>query len=106
MVCTPSTVGYRWGECEMSSISSFWRAGSGAHRFGCGPRKVSSSGTGVALRLLAVALTEAALAACAQQPPPIVTNVSRPAAPEGDRKADARQRAPAESERPTGGPTS
>src|SRR5262245_25086719 len=66
MVSTPSTVGHRWGECEMSSINSSWRAGSGAHRFGCGPRTVSSSGTGVALRLLAAGLTAAALAACAQ----------------------------------------
>src|SRR5262245_6268626 len=71
----PGPVGHRWGECEMSSISSSWRAGSGAHRFGWGPQKGSSSGMGVALRLLAAALTAAALAACAQQPPPVVTNV-------------------------------
>jgi rare lipoprotein A len=87
----------------MSSISSFWRAGSGAHRFGCGPRKVSSSGMGVALRLLAAGLTAAALAACAQQPPPMMTNVSRPAAHEGARKAVARHRMLAASERQTAG---
>ena len=68
----------------MSSINSSWRAG-GAHRIGCGPRKVSSSGTRLALRLLAAGLTAAALAACAQQPAPMVTNVSRPAAQEGAR---------------------
>jgi rare lipoprotein A len=85
----------------MSSINSSWRAGSGAHRFGCGPRTVSSSGTGVALRLLAAGLTAAALAACAQQPPPMMSNVSRPAAQEGARKAVARHRMPAASERQT-----
>ena len=42
----------------------------------------------VALRLLAVALTAAALAACAQQPP--VMTSSRPAVQEGARKAVAR----------------
>jgi rare lipoprotein A len=87
----------------MSSISSSWRAGSGANRFGCGPRKVSSSATGVALRLLAAGLTAAALAACAQQPPPMMSNVSRPAAHEGARKAVARHRMPAASERQTAG---
>jgi rare lipoprotein A len=85
----------------MSSINSSWRAGSGAHRFGCGPRKVSSSGMGIALRLLAAGLTAAALAACAQQPPPVMSNVSRPAAQEGARKAVARHRMPAASERQT-----
>jgi rare lipoprotein A len=85
----------------MSSISSSWRAGSGAHRIGCGPRKVSSSGPRVALRLVAAGLTAAALAACAQQPPPVVTNVSRPAAQEGARKALVRHRVPAASERQT-----
>ena len=84
----------------MSSINSSWRAG-GAHRIGCGPRKVSSSGTRLALRLLAAGLTAAALAACAQQPPPMVTNVSRPAAQEGARKAVARHRMPAASEKHT-----
>ena len=85
----------------MSSISSSWRAGSGAHRFGCGPRKVSSSATGVALRLLAAGLTAAALAACAQQPP--VMTSSRPAVQEGARKTVARHRLPAASERQTAG---
>jgi rare lipoprotein A len=84
----------------MSSINSSWRAG-GAHRIGCGPRKVSSSGARLALRLLAAGLTAAALAACAQQPPPMVTNVSRPAAQEGARKAVARHRMPAASEKQT-----
>jgi rare lipoprotein A len=46
----------------------------------------------VALRLLAVALTAAALAACAQQPP--VMTSSRPAVQEGARKTVARHRAP------------
>ena len=84
----------------MSSIDSPWRAG-GAHRIGCGPRKVSSCGPRLALRLLAAALTAAALAACAQQPPPMVTHVSRPAAQEGARKAVARHRVPAASEKQT-----
>ena len=86
----------------MSSIDSSWRAG-GAHRIGCGPRKVSSSGPRLALRLLAAGLTAAALAACAQQQPPMVTNVNRPAAQDGARKAVARHRAPAASERQTAG---
>jgi rare lipoprotein A len=55
----------------MFSVSSFSRAGSGAHRIFCGPRKVSRSGTRRAQQLLAAALTAAALAACAQQPPPV-----------------------------------
>ena len=76
----------------MSSINSTWRAGSGAHRFCCRPRRVSSSGMAVALRLLAMALTAAALAACAQQPP--VMTSSRPAVQEGARKTVARHRAP------------
>ena len=46
----------------------------------------------VALRLLAAALTAAALAACAQQPP--VMTSSRPAVQEGTRKTVARHRAP------------
>jgi rare lipoprotein A len=46
----------------------------------------------VALRLLAAALTAAALAACAQQPP--VMTSSRPAVQEGARKTVARHRAP------------
>jgi rare lipoprotein A len=53
----------------------------------------------VALRLLAAALTAAALAACAQQPP--VMTSSRPAVQEGARKAVARHRMPAASERQT-----
>jgi Lytic transglycolase len=55
----------------MFSVSSFSRAGSGAHRIFCGPRKVSRSGTRRAQQLLAAALTAATLAACAQQPPPV-----------------------------------
>ena len=84
----------------MSSIDSSWRAG-GAHRIGCGPRKVSSSGPRLALRFIAAGLTAAALAACAQQPPPMVTYVNRPVAQDGARKAVARHRAPAASERQT-----
>ena len=53
----------------------------------------------VALRLLAAALTAAALAACAQQPP--VMTSSHPAVQEGARKAVARHRMPAASERQT-----
>lgn len=53
------------------------------------------------MRLLAAGLTAAALAACAQQPPPVMGNVSRPAAQEGARKAVARHRMPAASERQT-----
>src|SRR5262249_2535069 len=96
----PVRVGHRVGGVRMSSINSSWRAG-GADRFSCHPRKVSSCGPRLALRLLAAALTAAALAACAQQPPPMVTHVSRPAAQEGARKAVARHRAPAASEKQT-----
>src|SRR5262249_22160832 len=84
----------------MSSIDSSWRAGS-AHRIGCGPRKVSSSGMPVALRLLAAGLTAAALAACAQQPP--VMTSSRQ---EGARKAVARHRVPSMVARHHAEPTS
>jgi peptidoglycan lytic transglycosylase len=66
----------------VSSISSSG-AGTGA--------KPSCSG---ALRLFAVALTAATLAACAQQPP-VVTGASRQAAFEPTRKAVARHRMPA-----------
>jgi rare lipoprotein A len=76
----------------VSSINNTWRAGSGAHRFCCHPRKVSFSGMPVALRLLAAALTAAALAACAQRPP--VMTSSRPAVQESAGKAVARHRAP------------
>jgi rare lipoprotein A len=62
---------------------------------------ISSSGAGIgakalssgALRLLAAALSAAALAACAQQP--MVTGASRQAALEPTRKAVARHRMPA-----------
>src|SRR5262249_47344634 len=101
MVSTPSTGSDTGvGGVRMSSINSSWRAG-GAHRFSCGPRKVSSCGPRLALRLLAAGLTAAARPACAQQPPPMVTNVSRPAAQDGARKAVARHRVPAASERQT-----
>ena len=88
----------------MSSINSTWRAGSGAHRFCCRPRKVSSSAIPVALRLLAAGLTAAALAACAQQPP--VMTSSRPAVQEGARKAVARHRVPSMVARHHAEPTS
>ena len=100
MVSTPSTGRTSGWGVRMSSIDSSWRAG-GAHRIGCGPRKVSSCGPRLALRLLAAGLIAAALAACAQQPPPMVTNVNRPAAHDGARKAVARHRVPAASERQT-----
>jgi rare lipoprotein A len=85
----------------MSSISSSWRAGSGATRIYCRP-KVSFSGTRGALRLLAAALTAAALAACAQQPP-VVTGASYPASQEGARKAVARHHAPSASDKQAAG---
>jgi rare lipoprotein A len=47
----------------------------------------------IALRLLAAALTAAALAACAQQPP-VMTSVSRPAVQEPARRAVAKHRVP------------
>src|SRR5262249_34903593 len=88
----PVRVGHLGGVRNVSSINSIWRAGSGAHRFCCRPRKVSSSGMPVALRWLAAALPAAARAACAQQPP--VMTSSRPAVQEGARKTVARHRAP------------
>lgn len=67
----------------MSSINSSSRAGIGA--------KPASSG---ALRLIAAALSAAALAACAQQPP-VMSGASRHAALEPTRKAVAKHRIPA-----------